>query len=129
MTERTVIRSCVACRQKMDQARLNRVVVHGGKVVADPLGNLPGRGAYVCSSFRCLNDAIRSGGFSRALRTKSLEANSEELLFGFMKGLQMQHERLNRAGALVSAGLNRSEKKESLLSRLGDWKREVEHTR
>jgi len=122
-------RSCVACRQKMDQARLNRVVVHEGKVIADPSGKWAGRGAYVCSSLRCMRDAIRSGGFCRALRIKSSGAEPMVLANEFVLGLRMQHERLMRAGTSGSASVRHSEKRDALLFRLGKWESEVDHTR
>jgi len=122
-------RSCVACRQKMDQARLNRVVMHEGKATADPSGKLAGRGAYVCSSLRCLKDAIRSGGFCRALRIKNSGAEPMVLANEFVMGLRMQHERLTRAGALSSDHVKHSKKRDALLFRLGKWESEVDHTR
>jgi uncharacterized protein len=40
-----------------------------GAVVLDATGRLAGRGAYVCSSGACREDAIEKGVLARALRT------------------------------------------------------------
>jgi predicted RNA-binding protein YlxR (DUF448 family) len=41
-----------------------------GTVTVDPTGRLAGRGAYVCRTEACLNNAIAKGALSRALRTQ-----------------------------------------------------------
>jgi len=43
-------------------------VADGDIVVADPNAQLPGRGAYTCSTRRCVQRAVRRGGFNRAFR-------------------------------------------------------------
>jgi len=42
-------------------------VLDGDRVVADPDGRLPGRGAYVCSQ-ACLERALKRRAFARAFR-------------------------------------------------------------
>ena len=111
----------------MHQARLNRVVVREGKVLADPFRKLMGRGAYVCSSVRCLKEAVRTGAFARAFRTKKPEVKSLDLAADFVEGLRRQQERWKRAEGLFSDRLSDAESREALLFRLRDWEREVEH--
>jgi predicted RNA-binding protein YlxR (DUF448 family) len=43
------------------------VAVRADRVVADPGGSLPGRGAYVCDA-ACLRTAIERRAFARAFR-------------------------------------------------------------
>lgn len=63
-------RTCVGCRGKAPKRELARVVrVHDGDVVVDQSGSAPGRGAYVHLDAACIEVAMRSGAFDRALRT------------------------------------------------------------
>jgi uncharacterized protein len=57
----------VACGRRAPQAALRRVAVRGDRVVADPGGSLPGRGAYVCDA-TCARTAIERRAFARAFR-------------------------------------------------------------
>jgi predicted RNA-binding protein YlxR (DUF448 family) len=47
---------------------LLRWVADGDVLVADPEARRPGRGAYVCRTRRCVEQAARRGGFNRAFR-------------------------------------------------------------
>ncbi len=61
-------RSCVACRQVRAKSELVRIVrTPQGDVRLDPVGKLAGRGAYLCPSLRCLEQAVKQGKLSRAL--------------------------------------------------------------
>ena len=63
-------RTCVGCRSKAPKRDLVRVVrARDGDVVLDPSGSAPGRGAYVHRDGGCLEAALLSRGFERALRT------------------------------------------------------------
>ena len=63
-------RSCVACRTVRPKRELRRIVrTPDGRVVVDPTGRLPGRGAYVCEQDACLTLAITKGALGRALKT------------------------------------------------------------
>jgi predicted RNA-binding protein YlxR (DUF448 family) len=50
-----------------------------GHLVLDTLGRAPGRGVYVCPSLRCIEGALRRGGFARGLRRRIAPAPPEEL--------------------------------------------------
>ena len=113
----------------MHQARLNRVVVREGKVFADPLRKLTGRGAYVCSSVQCLKEAVRSGAFARAFRTKNPKVESMDLAADFVEGLRRQQERWKRVEGLSSNRISDSDEIEALLFRLRNWESEIEHER
>jgi predicted RNA-binding protein YlxR (DUF448 family) len=41
-----------------------------GSVVADPLGTLEGRGAYLCADGSCWETALKRSSLQRALRTR-----------------------------------------------------------
>lgn len=67
-------RTCVGCRGTDRRSVLLRVVVgpseEAGPVVVlvpDPRRRLPGRGAWLHPSTRCLDEAVRRRAFARAL--------------------------------------------------------------
>jgi predicted RNA-binding protein YlxR (DUF448 family) len=63
-------RTCVGCRGRASKVDLVRVVrVRDGEAVVDASGSAPGRGAYVHVDTGCIEAAIRSRAFDRALRT------------------------------------------------------------
>jgi predicted RNA-binding protein YlxR (DUF448 family) len=63
------LRSCVACRRVRAKAELVRVARPAGDDPRlDLAGTSPGRGAYVCREPACVDQAIRRGGLTRALR-------------------------------------------------------------
>lgn len=54
------IRTCIGCRSKFPQNCLIRFVCHRGESLEiQELTKLPGRGAYVCSSVSCIQDAFK----------------------------------------------------------------------
>ncbi|WP_099249978.1 YlxR family protein [Mycobacterium sp. shizuoka-1] len=67
------VRTCVGCRKRELAVDLFRVVAvsdgNGDRTVSvDQAGNLPGRGAWLHPTDRCLQAAIRRRAFGRALR-------------------------------------------------------------
>ncbi len=61
-------RTCVACRQVRPKGELVRVVRSPqGDVLVDPSGKAAGRGAYVCRSERCAEQAVKQKKLARAL--------------------------------------------------------------
>ena len=69
-----VVRTCIGCRQRADKTTLVRVVAvqesMATVVTPDPHGTLPGRGAHLHPTTRCLELAIRRKAFGRALRVE-----------------------------------------------------------
>jgi predicted RNA-binding protein YlxR (DUF448 family) len=57
----------VACGRRAPKATLLRLAVRADRVIADPDGSLPGRGAYVCDT-HCARAAIERRAFGRAFR-------------------------------------------------------------
>lgn len=62
-------RTCAGCRKSLDRELLVRYV-HSpqGEIVVDYRKKLPGRGVYTCFDRRCLENAVKRGQLSRALR-------------------------------------------------------------
>ena len=62
-------RLCVGCRQLHPKNRLLRIVRSpNGTTAYDPTGKSPGRGAYLCRSVTCVQEARRHGGLSWSLK-------------------------------------------------------------
>jgi len=60
-------RTCVGCRAVREQRRLLRLTADGVGGVAVNLRQATGRGAYLCPSLACLEEALRRNVLSRAL--------------------------------------------------------------
>lgn len=67
-----VVRTCIGCRERADKTTLVRLVaVKEGTtsvVVPDRRGSLPGRGAHLHPTSRCLELAVKRKAFGRAFR-------------------------------------------------------------
>lgn len=64
-------RTCVACRQTEGKRTLLRIVrTPKGQIEIDPTGKKSGRGAYVHTTFECIDRILSTGGLSRALKTE-----------------------------------------------------------
>ena len=123
--KQTKLRTCVACRQKMDQARLNRVVIQDGHLLADARGMKHGRGAYTCSSMKCLRQGLVRGGFSRSLRRKFAETTPLDLALAFQEDLRVcLGARMEGMKSSTSESTGTG-KREALSFRLSEWESEV----
>jgi predicted RNA-binding protein YlxR (DUF448 family) len=60
------LRTCVGCKAVRPKSELERLVLMDGRPVADPSGQMPGRGAYVCGNDECAGRA--RARLARALR-------------------------------------------------------------
>lgn len=58
---------------------LRLVLAPDGVLHVDYLGRLPGRGAYVCPTIRCLEQAIQRGGLQRSFR-QPIQADADSLM-------------------------------------------------
>ena len=63
-------RSCVVCRKKKDKRELTRLVMVDAKLQIDESGKRNGRGAYLCGSPLCWEQAAARLLMDRALRVK-----------------------------------------------------------
>jgi predicted RNA-binding protein YlxR (DUF448 family) len=75
--DRTPVRTCVGCKERAAKSDLLRLVVvadddaagsSSSRVVPDPSGRRPGRGASLHPDLRCLDLAERRRAFPRAVR-------------------------------------------------------------
>jgi uncharacterized protein len=74
MPKKIPLRMCVACRAMRPKRELIRLVAsNSGDISLDPTGKKPGRGAYVCRSRHCLEQAIRGRKLDKGLKTKVSE--------------------------------------------------------
>lgn len=67
-TRKIPVRTCVACQTKRPKRELVRVVrTPNLELVIDRKGKVSGRGAYVCASESCVEQALKSKRLERAL--------------------------------------------------------------
>lgn len=63
------MRSCLGCRERFPRESMVRVVCDPeGVVVVDRHLKAPGRGAHVCYTAACMNEAVRRKAFGRAFK-------------------------------------------------------------
>jgi uncharacterized protein len=75
MPKKIPLRMCVACRSMRPKRELIRLVAdNSGAIALDTTGKKPGRGAYVCRSRRCLEQAIRGRKLDKGLKTRVSES-------------------------------------------------------
>jgi uncharacterized protein len=80
-------RTCIACRKTDAKRGLIRLVRTDKEIVeVDLTGKKSGRGAYLCPSGTCWENALNSGKLEYALHT-SLKAEIKEKLVNYAKGL------------------------------------------
>ena len=71
LPKKVPLRMCVTCRTMRPKRELIRLVAsQDGEIALDPVGKKPGRGAYVCRSRQCLEQAIRGRKLDRGLKTR-----------------------------------------------------------
>ncbi len=74
------IRTCVSCRESAEKKTLFRIVCEkNGLVRVDTSGKIPGRGAYLCGSAKCLTVALKANKLGRALRCEIPEELKSQL--------------------------------------------------
>lgn len=90
-------RSCLGCRQVLDQGLLVRYVLSPqGEVLVDYRHKLPGRGAYTCLDCGCIASAVKRRQFERAFRGGARNVD-EVLLCGAVRE-QIRERILNLLG-------------------------------
>jgi uncharacterized protein len=71
-TRRDPVRTCVACRDEAGKGTLTRFVRDAaGKIVEDPTGRAPGRGAYLHDDPACRELALKRRSLERALKPRA----------------------------------------------------------
>ena len=81
----------MACRRRAGKDSLIRLVRSPeGEVRWDPDARAPGRGAYMCPSGACFEEAVRRGRLARTLRTRLGALDVERLRREAPRELQMR---------------------------------------
>jgi len=63
------MRKCIGCQEMKSKKEMIRILkTTDEEVVLDTTGKKNGRGAYLCLSMECLNQAIKSKGIERSLK-------------------------------------------------------------
>ena len=72
MTEKKIpMRKCIGCNEMKDKKELIRIVRNNeGEINVDPIGKMPGRGAYICNCVECFDIAVKQKRLERAFKTK-----------------------------------------------------------
>jgi predicted RNA-binding protein YlxR (DUF448 family) len=71
---KTPLRKCIACNEMKPKKELVRVVKNKeNEVSVDLTGKANGRGAYICPTIDCFEEAYRNKKFQRALQTEITE--------------------------------------------------------
>ena len=63
------LRQCIGCREMKSKKEMIRVIrTSEGEIQLDATGKKNGRGAYICASKSCLEQAMKSHGLERSLK-------------------------------------------------------------
>ena len=74
-------RTCITCRRTETKRGLMRIVRdEAGRVAFDPTGKRAGRGAYMCHSPACWEQALKRHGLERALKIERIDPEDRLLL-------------------------------------------------
>ena len=73
-------RTCVACRKVQNKHNMLRIAKVDGKIVIDELGNLQGRGAYICKQADCFNLCLKKKCLNRTFKCNVEQDVYERLL-------------------------------------------------
>ena len=79
MSEKQTLRTCVGCRQVEEKMSLTIIIQVNGELVIDHKNRLGSRGANIHKSFACLNEAIKTKAFHKALKFSGA-LNTSQLL-------------------------------------------------
>lgn len=68
---KTPQRKCIGCNEMKDKKQLIRIVRNNeGCMNVDPVGKMPGRGAYICKCVQCFDAAVKAKRLEKAFKTK-----------------------------------------------------------
>lgn len=73
-------RMCTVCRERREKEELIRVVRFNDEIIIDYDGKAQGRGAYICKSDECINQAQKRRALERAFSGKVDVSVYEKLL-------------------------------------------------
>jgi len=74
------VRTCAGCRARLEKAGLLRLVAgEDGVLCPDVSAREETRGAYVCPSFACVEQALKKGGLARSFKRQVRPQDPREL--------------------------------------------------
>ena len=74
------LRKCTGCQEMKQKKDMMRVLKTAeGEIVLDTIGRKNGRGAYLCRSMNCFEQAVKNKGLERSLKVKVPEETYESL--------------------------------------------------
>ena len=81
MTEKKIpMRKCIGCNEMKEKRELVRIVRNNeGDINVDPIGKLPGRGAYICRNPECLKRARKQRRLESSLECSIPDSVYEKL--------------------------------------------------
>lgn len=80
------MRQCIGCREMKNKKEMMRIIRTPEKeILLDITGRKNGRGAYLCRSMECLNNAMKNHGIERSLKTEIPQEVYENLKKEFEK--------------------------------------------
>ena len=69
--KRTPLRKCIRCNEMKDKKELIRIVRNSDSDMnVDPVGKMPGRGAYICKDVKCFDAAAKAKRLEKAFKCK-----------------------------------------------------------
>ncbi|MBR6563723.1 MAG: YlxR family protein [Clostridia bacterium] len=69
--KKTPLRKCIGCNEMKDKKELIRIVrSKEGEMSIDPVGKMPGRGAYICKCVECFDASVKAKRLERAFKTR-----------------------------------------------------------
>ena len=69
MSKQIPVRQCIGCREMKPKNEMVRIIrTPDNDICLDKTGRMNGRGAYICLSLDCYNNAVRSKAIERALK-------------------------------------------------------------
>ena len=69
--KKTPLRKCIGCNEMKDKKELIRIVrSKEGEMSIDPVGKMPGRGAYICKCVACFDASVKAKRLERAFKTR-----------------------------------------------------------
>lgn len=79
-TRKIPFRKCISCNENKNKSDLIRIVKNkNDEVFVDSTGKMNGRGAYLCRSLDCLENAKKTGRLSRVLSIKIEDSIYDEI--------------------------------------------------
>ena len=98
-TKKIPMRKCVGCQEMKNKKEMLRVLKTAeGEFILDATGRKNGRGAYLCFSGKCLQEAIKNKGLERSFK----QAIPKEIYENDKRRVNTIGKSINRALSMIS---------------------------